>query len=920
MSQSPADWLVRAEGRLPWMLWGKAMASAEARWPAHPLLCHMLDVAAVAAHSLDTLLPPATRRLLLTILPTEESSRALLLFLVAAHDIGKATPTFQRMFEPIARELPSRGLDVPSPRSGARHHGDAGAVMLRDWLARRSADRRSKKKLKDLGRAVAGHHGQFPLDDCLMRPLGPHEGGGPAWISTRKEILDRLASFFQAPETLDTASVSPAQIMSVAGFTSVVDWVGSQQEFFVYEAPPPSLESYWPVALERAAAACEAIGMSSPPPSAPHTFRELFPNYRPWPLHEAADELAAGMRSPSLVIVEAPMGEGKTEAAMVFASHAAARLGQAGLFVGLPTRATANQMFHRMRRFLEATTHGPTQLVLAHAEAPLVPGFREIKLASVHDPRGPEEGSVRAGAWFSTSKRTLLATHAVGTIDQALLSMLRTGHAFVRYFGLARKTVVLDEVHAYDTYTGRLLDRLLEWLAAAGTTVTLLSATLPSARRRQLMRAYHRGLDPSSRSNAVDSDASYPRISIANGGGLLQRSVGIRRAPVSIRLASRPDSIETLVSDVVEEARRGGCIGVICNTVERAQRVYQGIRAEVDADVLLLHSRLFPDERLRREEQLEAWLGPPREDRTRPERCVVVGTQVLEQSLDVDFDLLFTDIAPIDLVLQRAGRLHRHARPNRHPERLLPELRWTRPEGDAISSPIDEVAGVYAELFVRRSIQALDAQAGCLSLPTDIEPLVEDVYRTDPPPEGHPLFDAYLEAMGEASGKLKVAEQRLVPPPDKVCFGELKVFLEDDDDPAMAAVLKAATRDAPPSVTVVCARRDGDRCLVDRAGQSPLPFDPQKPPTPAVLEALVRRSLQLSRQSVVAALESTPAPEGWRRSSLLRHRRLVLFEGDRARVGGSELILHPELGLLYGPADWAEPATTSPSHPRTDDD
>ncbi|MCA9525486.1 MAG: CRISPR-associated helicase Cas3', partial [Myxococcales bacterium] len=598
-----------------------------------------------------------------------------------------------------------------------------------------------------------------------------------------------------------------------------------------------------------------------------------------------------------LIVVEAPMGEGKTEAALLLA-EAAARVGQSGLYVGLPTQATANQMFGRVERFLTRTRPDrPTNLMLAHGEASLVDRFQRLVAREVYDPkRGPPAGQVRAEGWFLSKKRALLAEYAVGTLDQALLSVMLVPHAFVRLYGLAGKTVVLDEVHAYDTYTGTLMESLVEWLAAAGSTVVLLSATLPPARRRELVAAWQRGrgLTPED-ANACE----YPRVTTASDLGATARSFEPRGRPLSVALQPVPDDVERLTARALAAAADGACVGWICNTVQRAQEAYRRVRHF--GTTLLLHAALLPEDRARREQQLEDWLGPEEPGRTRPAGCVIVGTQVLEQSLDVDFDLMLTDLAPIDLVLQRTGRLFRHERRNRAPNHPDPHLLLIRPEGPWSTVQLDDVAIVYARLLVRRTLQVLEGRH-TLNLPSDIAPLVEAVYSDPFVPADDALYGAARDYTGKQLVQAFLAKQKLMPSPsvEDDPFTDLQVFLREDDDPLLHACLRAQTRLGRPSLELVCLeRRDG---LLYLDAGDPQPLDLAQEPDPTLVARLVRRSIATSRPALVHALAQEPPPPGWQGSALLRHRRLVVFDDGRAHINGVDLTLDPELGLCLAHA------------------
>ncbi len=732
---------------------------------------------------------------------------------------------------------------------------------------------------------------------------GRERGLSPRWEQARSEATDSLRKLFNIG-SLDLATVSTidhAYVMHLAGLTSVADWIGSMESVFHYEPPQASVEAYWHVALERASTALSVVGFRPPHHSADWRFSSLFPTLSPWPLHSAAEAIAAHLSAPTLVVIEAPMGEGKTEAALLLAQAASSRLDQRGFYLGLPTRATANQMFGRIVTFLSRLRPTvPSNVVLAHGDANGLETFRSI--VSVHD-EGPERvGGVRAEEWFLPKKRALLAEYGVGTIDQALLGVLRTKHGFVRLFGLSGKTVVLDEVHAYDSFTSEILDRLLEWLAAMGATVVLLSATLPASRRRDLLAAYRRG------QGDVTIDvptAAYPRIITASRDGCSAEHVAPRGRPLTIALQRIDPDIDGIARMLISELRHGGCAGWVCNTVDRAQAACETVaRLAPDLPRLLLHARMLPQHRHELEQRVEHQLGPESRGAQRPDRLLVIGTQVIEQSLDIDFDLLITDLAPIDLVLQRAGRLHRHRdRTNRSPAHPQPRLWVAYANGPANSVPIREVAVVYADALVRATIMALDGRERIV-LPDDIESLVEQVYRAAPPPGNDALFGSYVDYFGGAVAKRQNAAMRVIPrpkDPDDI-FGHLRMPLGDDDDPEVHEELRAITRDTEPSVQVVC--------LVGRNGQvfasedDLIPLDMSSAPNRALAAVLTKRTVSVSRRGVVEVLLKSAEffPTSWKDVPLLRHRRLVVFTDAVALVAGHRMEIHPERGLLISKA------------------
>ncbi len=628
------------------------------------------------------------------------------------------------------------------------------------------------------------------------------------------------------------------------------------------------------------------------------------------------------------------MGEGKTEAALYLADRWGAMQGQRGCYFALPTQATSDQMYGRVLEFLRGRY--PADLVnlqLLHGHASLSALFQELlrsgerqrAMATGLEPKGVEgeggyDGAVAgvvAAEWFTYRKRGLLAPFGVGTVDQALLAALQTRHVFVRLFGLAHKTVILDEIHAYDAYMTALLERLLEWLGALGSSVVLLSATLPDQRRLSLVDAYARGAG-----YPVDCGtmaAKYPRITWVSRSGS-----GARRVEVSPRSTRRldlewvdgalPVDGETFALAGRLKAAlkdRGGCVAVICNTVARAQQLYLALKpyfpetADDGQPVLdLLHSRYLYEDRQRREKRTLIRFGKPdgeveMEDGTvrrvrRPDRAVLVSTQIIEQSLDLDFDLMVTDMAPVDLLLQRSGRLHRHRREGR-PGPQRPTLWICRPaEEDGVPVFDPGFAKVYDEHVLLRTWLELRDRTELL-VPEDVEPLIEGVYgeRSCPTAIPDPLArywsrtrDGLTDRMAKHESKARFL--RILPPtyPVEEMLEDFNRELEEDN-PEVSPSLQALTRLSEPTVSIVCLM-PGELSELD---------DGTKPDRGTAIR-LLRRSVSISHRSVVPLLLKEVVPAGWNKEALLRHHRLVMLRPDRVKeVGDYSLCLDEELGV-----------------------
>jgi len=571
--------------------------SADGQDTYHPLLCHLIDVAVVAEALWEECFAKRAREHLTESLQLDSiSTKQWVAFLAGIHDLGKATPVFQAKGSRDRRSTPPWLVNTPlefRPLSlGDKDpwHGTVTAACLPDILSRQldvsqeSADR--------LAVIAGGHHGVFPSATSRRNARIPTARGEPRrgepnpWPSIRDELATTLASLLGLVGLESSPQLpSNAASMLLAGFISVADWIGSIDDsaFFPY-APdgPDDLPAYLADRKLRAHDAIRLLHWDAwPRQSKLPRFEELFPKMSPRPLQVATEQVAPEVVAPGLVILEAPMGEGKTEAAFYLADYWNAS-GFRGSYIAMPTQATSNQLHQRFERFLRGRygTEEKINMQLLHGHAAL---NTEIKLlenghafpapSGIDPGSGELEATVGAGEWFTYRKRGLLAPFGVGTVDQALLSVLQVKHGFVRLFGLAGKTVVVDEVHAYDAYMTTLLERLLEWLAALGSPVVLLSATLPTVRRQALVNAYLSGLGRLPVAELPNE--AYPRITWTGVVGVRVRTV---EAAVETRrrlgLRWLPFGIESLPAHLLGQLRDGGCAAVICNTVNRAQEVH----------------------------------------------------------------------------------------------------------------------------------------------------------------------------------------------------------------------------------------------------------------------------------------------------------------------------------------------------------
>lgn len=882
--------------------WGKT--DPDGGW--HPAVCHMLDVGRVGEALVGTVLPTSVVDALSRPFDgVPGQARPWLALLCALHDLGKVSPGFQKkrrdVFAPLDGGFAFSNADESN-------HGavtaEALAGLLGDWGLDFEA-------AEDIARALGGHHGSFP--SLMSKSIGKG-----AWEQARREVVSALAETFgvnQEGSPERSEGVAPAWLMALAGLASVSDWIGSDERFFPYAGGAGlDVASYAADARTRAERAIREIGWSRVRSGGGRqSFGELFfditsdgarKGWTPNAMQSACCELAQATDGPFLLLVEAPTGSGKTEAALWVSEILAGKRGDHGLYYALPTQATSNQMLERLLAFLHGRFPGDmVPLHLLHGMASMNETFKELRAdGSVHDAGAPapsnveqNEGAVVAREWFCGRKRGLLSPFAVGTVDQALLAALTTRHFFVRLFGLAQKTVVIDEVHAYDTYMSTLLDRLLEWLSAMGTSVILLSATLPARRRQKLVRAYT-GRDPGG------AEPPYPRAIIGSAQGIDGRHVPFEKADGrALNVTSCPDDPAAVADLVADRLTGGGCAAWICNTVSGAQEAYRTLREDgrfAHADLTLFHARYPVEGRLERE---RAVLQKFAKEGERPEKAVVVATQVIEQSLDLDFDFMVTDLAPVDLILQRAGRLHRHPNRPRPPGLEEPEICWLAAEADEGGIPAFGVNGlIYDPYIVLRTWLLLRDRDG-MNLPADTENLIETVYgKADVFGESAVSVRETMEECSQENERKRNADAAkarrfIAPRPSRSdWFDGIDLSPPDDDKTA-----QRLTRLGRPTVTIICAHETDQGLSLQPDGGEPLELEmrPDRAQTARLLERSVRLSLRYWYNHFV----NEQPPPSWREVPLLRSCRLAVFRNGELTADGRRLILDDELGLYDAP-------------------
>lgn len=821
------------------------------------LVQHMLDAGSVAARLWDTWLAPGLqKRFSEHLCLSMEDTRALVCWLAATHDMGKATPEFSgqldaRRDENLAiyrQRIEQQDFEFPedlvTPVSGLRcpHSKYSQSILIH--LLTNNIEGMPREVAETLASISGAHHGtpadylptSTELSNVILERLSPK------WHATWQELYNITLERFGASSALQQLAqhgrTIPVSVQfCITGFVIMSDWIASNPDFFPMGTFGSTEQE------QRARIGWQALGLeqrwtaaldTNPDTPAADLYASRFgwssPTLRP--MQEVVVEAARSMQSGGMMCIEAPMGQGKTEAGLIAAEFLAQATGRTGVAFAAPTQATSNALFDRVIEWVEYQTsnvaqeHGealkPHSMFLGHSKNRFNKSYEALSKSDIFDesaPSGRENNrkTLRPGtslarhSWLSGTKKGLLSSFVVCTIDQVLMTALQARHVMLRYLGLASKVIIIDEVHAYDAYMSRYLSAALYWLGQMNAPVILMSATLPSATRDDLMKSYAKGLKIGAEANKVAAPAPPSQNDLM--AKMKARLAGIQAAPkpeaseepfldldypvvhtltaedngtpkkwkveqpveqTEIELKLIADSPESVLNVLEPLANDHGCSAVICNTVGRAQEMHAFLSEQFGEEhVILTHSRFTATHRTEQEELLVSKLGKKAhysesegEDSSRPHRLIVVGTQVIEQSLDLDFDVMITDFAPVDLVLQRMGRLHRH------------DSRTSSERAPAYRKPVCYVRGVetfgshneapdfprgfkavYEQMILFSSYAQLlphfDGEP--LQIPADISPLVQKTYQENASAE---IPSAWAEVYESAKQEYEKGKER----------------------------------------------------------------------------------------------------------------------------------------------------------------
>jgi len=811
--------------------WAK---SGRAEGPAmHSIAHHSLDVAAVAITIRPELRAPVA------------ISAATLAALVAVHDIGKFTRTFQAKVEKLWPTALGPFKEAPA----GYPHDAMGYLLLSNTLVANIdplfAGWRSRARRSPVLRAITGHHGRPPPEPQSYNL--PGSVACTVCLAAAAACVDAILEALKPPPVprLEDGE-QEAFAWWLAGLTTLADWIGSGRWFTPVAARAHAdLGVYWQtIALPRAQRAVAESGVIASTVAPARGTQALFPEIvAPRPLQRWTETVPLP-EGPTLFLMEDATGAGKTEAALVLSHRLMSNQRGHGLFFALPTMATANAMYDRLGDAYDRlfTPGSRPSLVLAHGRRMLKQGFTDSILAgaaetapTVNNDPADETAGVQCASWIADDRRkSFLAEVGVGTIDQALLAVLPARHAMLRLLGLSQRILVVDEAHAYDAYMGEELKRLLQFHAALGGSAIVLSATLTGRQRRELAEAFCAGLNIQREAGELSS--AYPLATVVSRDAITETHIPMTEA-LSRRVAvERVESPEAAADTLVAATKAGAAVAWVRNAVDDAIAAAELLRAR-GLDPLLFHARFAMGDRLDREHEVLRRFGKHADANTRQGQALVA-TQVVEQSVDLDFDLMVSDLAPVDLIIQRVGRVWRHGGRTR----AVPEPRLMLLAPSPVDNPTEGWLGaelrrtgfVYRDhALLWRSARVL-LEAGEIISPDNVRSLVEAAYdRTGPDAEPPGLEPATRRAWGEWLAARGVALQNLLKVEEPYCR-ESGLWEPD---------VRTPTRLGEPQITLRLARLENGRLV---------PWCPDP-------DGL--RAWALSEVSVRAARVAGPAPD-----------------------------------------------------------
>lgn len=878
-------------------LWAKkAVRNNQVVWL--PLYVHLSDTSNVIRALAKSWLAPGVWEWLQTDWLDEDQLLKFITWLGAVHDLGKATPAFQGQPAFKDRQIVDEAIDFHLAQAGWQEinkwssldhsksrHELAGETLLMNWGVDAS-----------IASIIGAHHGRptasrnISDNQLVVFPDNYYANDSDRWKQVQKEIFNyglELAGYKDVGELPNEVPFSKSLVLE--GLLIMADWLSSSEsthgknlfslmpidkklKIDLNDRAQNALNIWWNFGVK---------GWTPDPIYDPQSLYERRFGFNPRSIQAQMTELIAKAEKPGLLVIEAAMGIGKTEIALVAAEQLMAKTQRNGVLFALPTQATTDAMFTRVNDWLTAVaeeTGATLPVILKHGKAMFNQEFKDLPEASEEY---DDEDLVLKNRWFD-KKKSLLTPFVICTIDEVLAMALKKKHVFLREMGIANKVLILDEVHSFDTYMDSYLEKALTFCGAFGVPVILLSATLPHGIKQRLVKAYRRGMGYR---KTVKLSTGYPSLTLTDG----EKVVSDTSFPINV---SRQIVIKQQIWDpenrwfngIIKRLETGdGIIGVIVNTVASAQNLAKiTMKSNPHLPFLLLHSQLVTDDRHEREVELQHLIG---KHGKRPRKLLVIGTQVLEQSLDIDFDILYTELAPMDLILQRIGRLQRHKRSRPHG--------YECPQATILIPNEEQGRGsqaIYTQYLLERTRLNLPE---VISLPDEIELLVAKVYdNLDIDQVGYRDFKERQEVAKRRAGTWQIQTSKIFSRHDNTLFGLIEGQVSKGTD------VEPAVRDGDEQIEVI-PLVDTEYGLTTVNGQ---PIEELSGYDLAQLTLrLPARVTNFNYEDVITELEKMTADwvPNWRISKWLKGQLGLVFNSNlQVRLGNYQLFYDQDLGLI----------------------
>lgn len=670
--------------------------------PKKSLIDHMLETGIVTECLIDAdgMYRPVLSRLSEITGCDNNKLSAKIVFICAIHDIGKAHPIFQGRDAETLEILRRKNLNQASFDTRFRHE-QYGANIF-DRLSAEDVDIKNSDIISQI---IRMHHQkeQKKNSDIDIIKIDDKEKA-KKWRHIQNEIYDYVKNIFRFDNlNLINKNISKPELFvvqnAILGIMITADWIASNNYVFDNQQCE-NIDEFLKSRKVQALKFLNNEWLIRQQIPVMQDFKSAF-GFNGRPVQNDVEKIVH-KNDIKCMLIESDCGSGKTEAALYAAAVLGNRSGLSGIYMGLPTGVSAEAIQDRVDEFL--TSRGMRNTKLYTSKSMLL--------------REPD----KKPAWTDISRQRLLAASAVGTVDQVMTAARLVRFESVRMDGLASKVLIIDEIHAYDAYMLAVIKDLLKICGELDVPVIMLSATLPISTKSDLLGVLGDG--------NIELHNGYPMISYVTKDGKTHEHVSHQYMPdkkISCELLPILNDNDKIARYAVDAVKDGGCECVIMNTVADAICVYDKIKKNKknDCKIILYHSRMTINARDETSRKILTMCG---KDRTkRPERVIIVGTQVLEQSLDIDVDYMITAICPIDLLFQRIGRYHRHGDAGTIRERVV----VANTVQVLIPADLSSYGGteyVYEKCYLDATIDTIREHNGHLLIPSDMPDMINYVY------------------------------------------------------------------------------------------------------------------------------------------------------------------------------------------------